>query len=176
MQDIYELSQEYNTLKATLSEMLEGGHIDEDCLQNTLLELKGDLEDKAINIAKMIKNKEAYIEGLDHRASEIKERLKQLTNRIKKAEEYNEYLKNILKRAMDDLNADSIDTPDFLVREKKKRPKVHLKVDVSDLPQQYIVTKEESKADLNLIYDHICKGVDLSKFAELGDNTRLEII
>ena len=173
MQDIYEIKDEYLALQATLNEMLEDGHIDQECIDNTMADIAGSLEGKCINLSKMIKNKEAYIVGLEQRADEINKRLRQFKNKIKNSKSYNDYLTKILHDMMRTLDKDRIETNDFVIKEVGKRAAV-ITTDCEAIPNEYLKVETVTKVDKDLAYEHLKKGMAIPGL-RLGEDKRIDI-
>lgn len=81
---LYELAENY----LNLQELLENEEIDQELIVNALDEVGGELEDKAENIAKLIKTLEVDINGYKTEEKRLTDKRKSLENRVKSLKEY----------------------------------------------------------------------------------------
>ena len=79
MATIYDLTEAY----ATVEEMLYDGEADEQVILDTLQAIDGEIEDKADNYAKLIKNLHSDAESLKSEEERLYQRRKSLENREK---------------------------------------------------------------------------------------------
>lgn len=173
MKDIFEIKSKYQTLEATLNEMVEGGEIDQQCVENTLASISGDLRERCIELSKSIKNREAEICALEARNQEIKDRLKQNANRIKRLESTVDYLKGAVSSSLHALDEDEIDTPDLRIREVGKKAAVNV-VDIDSVHRDFLIQKTSYTVDKTHAYECLKRG-DMIAGLELGSDKRLEI-
>ena len=134
---LYQLSQQYNAIK----EM----DLDEEVIQDTLEALQGDIEDKADNITKLIRELELSAEAKKAEANRLWE---SAASDLKKSESLKKYLEMNLIHA----GIKKIDTGLFKIGFLKGREVVE--VDESKLPDNYWkveeVRKPMSKTDLKV--------------------------
>lgn len=173
MQDIYELKDEYKTLEATLNEMFEHGHIDEECVNNTMSSITGSLEGKCVELTKLVKNKEGYIAALELRASEIEARLKTLKNRINKNKDGIDYYKSIIRNLMHTMKKDKIETDDFVIKEVGKKASVII-TDESLIPDEYTFNHSAIKVSKQDAYKDLMAGIEVPGM-KLGEGKKLDI-
>lgn len=81
---LYELAENY----LNLQELLENDEIDQEIITKALDEVGGELEDKAENIAKLIKTLEVDVNGYKSEEKRLSDKRKSLENRIKSLKEY----------------------------------------------------------------------------------------
>ena len=81
---LYEIAQEYEAFLAAV----ENGDIPEEAISDTLEAIKGTLEDKADNVACVIKNLLAEIEAMKVEEDRLKERREQKERRAKSMKAY----------------------------------------------------------------------------------------
>lgn len=86
MAKLYELREEYNALL----NMLEEGNdeIPEDALYDTLEAVAGEIKDKAVNIAVMIKDLQSDVEAFKNEESRLAQRRRVLENTVDRLKEY----------------------------------------------------------------------------------------
>ncbi|MFQ9546396.1 MAG: siphovirus Gp157 family protein, partial [Clostridium sp.] len=78
MMKLYELTQNY----LNLQELLENPEIPAEMIETALNEVGGQIEDKAENIAKLIKTLEADVSGFKAEEKRLADRRKSLENRV----------------------------------------------------------------------------------------------
>ncbi len=81
---LYELTDQYNQLQS----MIEDGEVDEQTLQDTLSGIEGEIEDKADNMARMVKNLEANEEALKNEQGRLAHKRLALDNKIANIKNY----------------------------------------------------------------------------------------
>uniref|UniRef100_A0A6H2A4N9 Host-nuclease inhibitor protein n=1 Tax=viral metagenome TaxID=1070528 RepID=A0A6H2A4N9_9ZZZZ len=81
---LYKLTEQYSQVL----DMLNDTEADIQCIKDTLEGLQGDIEDKAINIAKMIKSLDADIAAIKAEEERLYERRKAYENRKNSIKEY----------------------------------------------------------------------------------------
>jgi len=110
---LYELSAQYDQALANLSDM----DLPAEVVDDTLEALSGEIEEKAINVAK-------YYENLLADATAIKEAESKMAARRKVIEKRAASLKSYLKANMERTGITEISCPYFVVKVKKNPPKV----------------------------------------------------
>lgn len=108
---LYEIKEQFMTLLDM--------DIDEQTMSDTLESLQGDFEDKADNIACLIKALEAEVYAIKVEADKLKERASQ---KQVKADSLKQYLYNTFKT----LNMDNIETPRNIIQVKKNPESVEV--------------------------------------------------
>ena len=81
---LYELAENY----LNLQELLENEEVDQNLITKALDEVGGELEDKAENIAKLIKTLDVDINGYKAEEKRLADKRKSLENRVKSLKEY----------------------------------------------------------------------------------------
>lgn len=130
---LYELTQNY----LNLQELLENPEIPVEMIEAALNEVDGEFEDKAENIAKLIKSIEVDIKGYKEEESRLSDRRKSLENRNKGLKEY-------LESSMRALKKNNFKGKLFSFNIQKNAPSVVID-DIDKLPKEYkkIVESED---------------------------------
>jgi predicted nuclease with TOPRIM domain len=81
---LYEIAENYRNLQ----ELLENEDIPQELVIKSLNEVGGQLEDKAENVAKLIKTLEVEVNGFEEEEKRLSDRRKTLENRAKGLKEY----------------------------------------------------------------------------------------
>ena len=136
--------------------MLYQDDVDEQMILDTLESLEGDIEDKADNYAKIIRELEAKRDTRKTEAKRLTDSASILDNRIK-------YLKQNLFNTMKQTGKTKFTTDLFTFRIQKNGGKRALTID-GDVPQEY--TKTIIENDTDKIRQALEKGKELS-FAHL---------
>jgi hypothetical protein len=137
-----------------------------EAINDTLEALGGELEDKAINVAKFLRNMEAAAEAIKAAEADMARRRKILENRAK-------WLKDYLKGNMEACGISKIECPYFKVAIQKNPPAVAI-LDESAIPDQFKEQVITWKIDKTAIKDAIKTGETVPG-AELVNGTRLAI-
>ena len=164
MSNLYELTGKY----LQLQEMLESGDYDEQTLAETLEGIEGEIEIKADNYARVIRNLEAEAEAYKAEADRFTDKRRKCENAVKR-------LKANLKAAMQITGKTKFKTNlfSFSIRANGGALPVVLDVDEGDLPDTMKVFT--SKPDLKAIASAIEAGdCDFAHFGERGENLRIE--
>lgn len=135
-------------------------------INDTLEALGGELEDKAINVAKFLRNMEAAAEAIKAAEADMAKRRKTLENRAK-------WLKDYLKGNMEDCGISKIECPYFKIAIQKNPAAVNI-MDESAIPGQFKEQVITWKIDKTAIKDAIKAGGTVPG-AELSSGTRLAI-
>jgi hypothetical protein len=137
-------------------------------VNDTLEGLLGELEDKAVNVAKFVRNIEATAEAIKAAEAEMKKRRKALENRV-------EWLKAYLKSSMEATGIQKIESPYFKLSIAKNPATLDL-FDANAVPSEYkhieIVTTEQ--IDRAAIKTALANG-QVIQGARLLNGTRLVI-
>lgn len=140
MSTLYELTGQYLELMEIADEA------DPDVLRDTLEAIEGEIEIKAENYAKVIKNLEGRVDILDKEIDRLKDRKSSVENSIKT-------IKNNLQKAMIAIDKKKFKTDLFSFNVQKNPPTVQV-VDESAVPEQFwkpqapVLNKEELKVYL----------------------------
>ena len=140
---LYELAQNY----AQLLEMVE--EMESDALVDTLESLQEAIEDKAENIAKLIKNLEAD-------AKIIKEEEKRLAERRQSIEKKIERLKQYLQEQLEVAGLQKVKRPTITVSIQNNPPSVDV-IDETAIPIDFLIP-QAPKVDKKSILERLKKG------------------
>ena len=134
--NLYELGNQYRMLMAAAEEFEEG------VFEDTLESLEDAIEEKAINIAKLLKIWESDIEGL-------KKEKTRLDNRQRNLEEKSRRLKQHLQDNLEQLDIFKIKTPLFSFNIQNNPPKARI-TNITTIPAEYFKQPEPilSKTEL----------------------------
>lgn len=164
MSTLYELTGEY----ITLMDMLDDPEVDPITLMDTLDAVEGELDEKAENYGRIIRNLEAEAKALKEEADRLSRRKRTIDNNI-------DSLKKRLQMAMELTNRPKIDTPLFKFYIQKNAPSVVLDVeDLTELPPEWL-TYQEPKVNKAAIKDALKAGLDLEGIAHLEQSQSLRI-
>lgn len=117
--NIYETAERFKQAKLDLNLMIDAGLIDEESLNDTLESLNYDFDEKAIDLAKYIKEIQLNIEGIKSEILNMQERKSLFERKLEKLSEY-------LVFNMKDLNKEKIKGIGFDVKIQKNPPKLVL--------------------------------------------------
>jgi hypothetical protein len=137
-----------------------------DAIVDTLAALGGELEDKAINVAKFLRNMEAVAEAIKAAEADMSKRRKALENRA-------QWLKDYLKTNMEYSGITKIECPYFKLAIQKNPVTVNV-YDEEAIPQQFKVAVTNWKIDKAAVKAAISNGQAVTG-AELVNGTRLVI-
>ena len=155
MPKLYELTGQLKELERLVSE--NQAPLSE--VEDTIKLIEGDFEEKAINIVKVIRNKEPDISAIDE---EIK-RLQQMKKNINaKAENLKEYL----RQNMEANGINKIECPIFSITLKRAAASVKI-IDENLLPDEYVTIKTSCQPDKASILKALKNGEQI-KGAELA--------
>jgi hypothetical protein len=130
MANLYEITDKYLKIQS----MIEDGELDEQTLKDTLEGIEFDLEEKADNYAKIIKNISSDIEGIKTEQKRLADKGKALESKIKT-------LKNNLEQSMLMTGKKKFKTQYFSFNVQKNPPSVDIQ-DESKIPSTYFVTQD----------------------------------
>lgn len=137
-----------------------------EAVNDTLEALEGELEDKAVNVAKFLRNMEATAKAIKEAEAEMARRRKTLENRVN-------WLKGYLKGSMEACGISKIECPYFKLSIQKNPPAVNI-LDEAAIPEQYKEQVVTWKIHKTAIKDALKAG-DTVPGAELMVGTRLAI-
>ena len=157
---LHEIVEQYQEVEAEL--INSGGEITEE-IQALLDSIDDNLESKAANYIRIIKN-------FEHMAQGLKEEAARLQARRKVHENAAERLKGALLYALKATGQRSIETSlGRVTAMRASTPKYVLNVDLEDLPEEFVRTKSE--VDMAAIREAIKDGMDLSDLVTEEERT-----
>jgi hypothetical protein len=162
---LYELSDNYYHALDFLTDP-DNDELPADAIADTLEALGGELEDKAVNVAKFLRNIEANAEAIRRAEIEMSKRRKSLENRV-------QYLKNYLKGSMEHSGITKIECPYFKLSIQKNPASVNV-YNEEAVPPQFKIAVTSWKVDKAAIKTAINSGQTVTG-AELTNSTRLAI-
>ena len=164
MANIYEITQDY--LK--LMELASDPEIDPEIIADTFEGIDGELEIKAENYAKIMKNLEGDIAALKAEEERLAKKRKAIENNIKR-------MKAALQEAMELTGKTKFKTELFSFGIQKNAPSVVIDTaDIRDIPEEYLKYKEPD-VDKTAIKNAINAGVDFEGLAHLEVSQSLRI-
>lgn len=164
MATLYELTGNY----LILAEMLDDPDADPITVMDTMDAIEGELDEKAENYGRIIRNLEAEAEAIRTEVDRLSRRRKTIDNNI-------DSLKKRLQMAMELTNRPKIDTPLFKFYIQKNAPSVVLDVeDLTELPPEWL-TYREPTVNKAAIKDALKAGLDLEGIAHLEQSQSLRI-
>lgn len=130
MSTIYELTDAWKTVE----EMLYDGETDEQTILDTLESIEGEIEDKADNYARLIKNMAADVTALKAEEERLHGRRTSLENRIQR-------LKNTLQANLEFIGKTKFKTQMFSFSVSKNGGKQPLVItdNLGDIPGKYLI-------------------------------------
>lgn len=163
--NLYELTSNY----LTLQQMLEDPEADGQMIADTMEALDGDIEEKADNYAKVIKNMEATIDAIESEQERLKNKKNLLEMSIKT-------LKRNLEASMIATGKRKFKTDlfTFIIQKNGGKAPVILDVaDTSELPDELVRIKEEPdmEAIRNMLDQGECK---YAHYGERGEGLRIK--
>lgn len=159
--NLYDLSVEYRQL----SEMLENSDIPEDVINTTLESIELPFEEKADNIAKLLRNLEAEETAFRNEIKRLSDRAKTLSNRQKSIKQY---LEDCMKLS----GKKKFKTNTFTFNIQRNKQVVDV-VNFSDIPLEYLII-QEPKVDKKLLYEDLKAGAEIPG-VELRESESLRI-
>jgi hypothetical protein len=137
-----------------------------EAVKDTLGALAGELEDKAVNVAKFLRNMEAMAEAIKAAEADMAKRRKALESRA-------QWLKDYLKGNMEHTGISKIECPYFKLSIQNNPAAVHI-FDEGALPEQFKEQVIDWKIDKTAIKKAILAGQSVAG-ASLVNGTRLVI-
>ncbi len=163
MSNIYEITQDY--LK--IMEMASDPEMNPDIIAGTFEAVEGELEVKAENYAKVIRNLEGDITAIKAEEERLARKRKAIENNIKR-------MKTALQEAMEITGKTKFKTELFAFGVQKNAPVVVIDTeDISKIPGEYLKVKTD--VDKTLIKAAIQNGADLAGIAHLETTQSLRI-
>jgi len=164
-QPLYKIAQEY---MQAYHNLYSDESLPEDAIRDTLSGIQGEIEDKAINIAALIKNMLADVKAMKDAELAINERRKRLENRASNLEKY------LLVNLQGANITNPIESPEHYIAIRKNPPSVQID-DGADIPEFCMrVVPEKREPDKALIKEVINKGGEI-KGVSLVQNIKLVI-
>lgn len=164
MATLYELTGNY----LILAEMLDDPDADPITVMDTMDAIEGELDEKAENYGRIIRNLEAEAEAIRTEVDRLSRRRKTIDNNI-------DSLKKRLQMAMELTNRPKIDTPLFKFYIQKNAPSVVVDMDdLENFPPEFL-TYQEPKVNKAAIKDALKAGLDLEGIAHLEQSQSLRI-
>ena len=164
MANIYEITQDY--LK--LMELASDPEIDPEIIADTFEGLDGELEIKAENYAKIMKNLEGDLAALKAEEERLAKKRKAIENNIKR-------MKAALQEAMELTGKTKFKTQLFSFGIQKNPPAVVMDEQyLENIPAQYLIP-QDPKIDKQKIKEDLKAGVDLEGIAHLEQGASLRI-
>ena len=160
---IFELTSEY----LQLLEMLEDPDADEQLITDTLEAIDGEIEHKADNCARVLRQ-------MDADAKAIKAEEERLYNRRKSLENRSDWLKHRLQTLMEITGKTKIKTEFFSFGIQKNPVSVFIDTDEANIPAQYLI-QQAPKVDKTKLKEDLKNGVDLEGIAHLEQTESLRI-
>lgn len=161
---LYELSQNYMQALDFLTD--PEADLPIEAINDTLEGLSGELEDKAVNVAKFLRNMEATAEAIKAAEETMAKRRKTLESRVK-------WLKYYLKGSMEYTGISKIECPFFKLAIQKNPDAVNI-IDEAAIPEKFKEQVISWKIDKTAIKAAI-KNDQVVPGAELTNGTRLVI-
>jgi predicted nuclease with TOPRIM domain len=163
MSSLYELKNEYKILK----EMMEDESIDDQIIKDTMEGVEYEIEIKAENYAKIIRELEGDM-------SVIKNEIDRLKSKKERIEKNIEKLKENLKEAMLETGKTKIKTDLFSIGIQKNGGKAPMIIDEDMVPNDYLLYTPSINKDL--IRQQLEKGekLDFAHLEERGESLRIK--
>jgi hypothetical protein len=161
---LYQLSENYRQALDFLTD--PEMDLPMEAINDTLEALGGELEDKAINVAKFLRNMEATADAIKAAEADMAKRRKALENRV-------QWLKSYIKGNMETCGISQIECPYFKLSVQKNPPAVNI-LDENAVPAEFKEQVTSWKIDKTAIKDAIKAGSGVPG-AALTNGTRLVI-
>lgn len=127
---LYEIANQYRELEA----LADSGEIPAEVIRDTLEALGGDLEAKATNVAKFVRNLEANADLIDQAAEAMRQRAARIRKRAESVKAY-------LLWNMQTTGITKIEAPEFVIALRDNPPSVRI-MDGARIPAEYMVQPE----------------------------------
>lgn len=137
-----------------------------EAINDTLEALGGELEDKAVNVAKFLRNLESTVEAIKNAEAEMAKRRKTFESRV-------QWLKHYLKTNMEQSGITKIECPYFKLAVQNNPAAVTI-LDEDAVPERFKEAVISWKIDKTAIKEAIKSGQSVPG-AELSQGTRLVI-
>ena len=163
MANIYDITSDWFRVQ----DMMEDPELDSQTLADTLEAIEGELEIKAENYAKVMKNLEGDIVAIKAEIDRLTAKKRAIENNIKN-------MKATLQSVMEVTGKTKFKTDLFSFGIQKNAPSVVIDTDINNLPPEFLKFKEP-EVNKTAIKEAIQNGEDLSGYAHLDQSTSLRI-
>lgn len=164
MANLYEITQDYLQILS----MMEDPELDPQTLADTMEAVEGELEIKAENYAKVMKNLEADVVGIKAEIDRLSERKKTIENNIKN-------MKSALQMAMETTGKTKFKTELFSFGIRKNAPSVIMDEPyIENVPKRFLKYSEPT-INRSAIKEAIQNGEDLEGLAHLEQSESIFI-
>lgn len=163
MANIYEIASDWFRVQ----DMMGDPELDPQTLADTLEAIEGELEVKAENYAKVMKNLEGDIVAIKAEIDRLTSKKKAIENNIKN-------MKATLQSVMEATGKTKFKTELFSFGIQKNAPSVVIDTDINNLPPEFLKFREP-EVNKTAIKEAIQNGEDLSGYAHLDQSTSLRI-
>jgi hypothetical protein len=164
MANLYEITQDYLQILS----MMEDPDLDPQTLADTMEAVEGELEIKAENYAKVMKNLEADVAGIKAEIDRLSERKKTIENNIKN-------MKSALQMAMETTGKTKFKTELFSFGIRKNAPAVVMDEPyIENVPERFLKYSDPT-INRSAIKEAIQNGEDLEGLAHLEQSSSLSI-
>lgn len=161
---IYEITNDY----LQLMQMMEDPELDPQTLADTMEGIEGELEDKADNYARVMKNMEADLNGIKAEIERLSTRKKTIENNIKR-------MKEALQFSMETTGKTKFKTELFSFGIRKNAPAVVMDEPyIENVPERFLKYSDPT-INRSAIKEAIQNGEDLEGLAHLEQSTSLSI-
>lgn len=161
---IYEITNDY----LQLMQMMEDPELDPQTLADTMEGIEGELEDKADNYARVMKNMEADLNGIKAEIDRLSTRKKTIENNIKR-------MKEALQFSMETTGKTKFKTELFSFGIRKNAPAVVMDEPyIENVPERFLKYSDPT-INRSAIKEAIQNGEDLEGLAHLEQSTSLSI-
>lgn len=161
---IYEITNDY----LQLMQMMEDPELDPKTLADTMEGIEGELEDKADNYARVMKNMEADLNGIKAEIERLSTRKKTIENNIKR-------MKEALQFSMETTGKTKFKTELFSFGIRKNAPAVVMDEPyIENVPERFLKYSDPT-INRSAIKEAIQNGEDLEGLAHLESSTSLSI-
>lgn len=160
---LFVLADQYRQLTT-----LDDPDLPEEVIRDTLEALSGDLQDKAVNVAKFMRNLEVFADDIDEAAKAMKERAARVRKR-------SDQLRAYLLSNMQACEISKIECPYFTLTVRKNPPAVAV-FDQAQVPARFMVQKPPPPPSLDkkAVADALKGGEDVPG-CRLESGFRLEV-
>lgn len=161
---IYEITSDY----LQLMQMMEDPELDPQTLADTMEGIEGELEDKADNYARVMKNMEADLNGIKAEIERLNTRKKTIENNIKR-------MKEALQFSMETTGKTKFKTELFSFGIRKNAPAVVMDEPyIENVPERFLKYSDPT-INKSAIKEAIQNGEDLEGLAHLEQSSSLSI-
>ncbi len=161
---LYQLSHNYLQAFEALTDTY--ADLPSEVINDTLEALSGELEEKAVSVAKFLRNMETLAEAIKTAEADMAKRRKTLESRVS-------WLKGYLKTSMEQTGITKIECPYFKLS-LQNNPAAVIILNEDDIPEQFKERITSWKIDKNAIKE-VLKGGKTVKGAVLVHGSRLVI-